>query len=567
MNRKILSFVVLLLGLQLSACTPKKAEPAKVPVAGELDANPQAQPPEASQSDLPDSESANSSADAATSKTEADSDPSTPDEAESVSIESGVSPWIKPDQLPWTASFLQFVDGARIGYTQLDVLPSLLPSGRQITFKRTDSVEFTRAGQAARVDVSLTALETTDGRMVEFKETTLNAGQEIVTEGKLSRGTLKLTTHFGDSAKSERIEIDRGTWGIGGLQAVLMQKPLVAGDKRTARVYVHALRKVVDVELHALELETTAMLDGSRVELLPIDILQRVSDTNSIRSRNWVNAAGEIQKTVTFSGMNISWFRTTPDAVARIHDANRLASDDFKMSIPLVGAGQELESATEVMYMVEATGLDPSATFPSEGKQKVQSATARRAAITVSDIPVSELAKSVKPADAAAFTDSSPLVDATSDDVVQLAASWAGEDSNLLSVAQSLTRSLSENFTLESELTTGFQPTFDLLENKSGNSLEQAILLAGLLRSKSIPSRCVGGLLVDLDKQEFVYHAWTEAWVDGRWIGLDPTTGSLTDARYIKAVDSPMATQNPYEIVLPVLELLPKLNISVSSAK
>ena len=53
---------------------------------------------------------------------------------------------------------------------------------------------------------------------------------------------------------------------------------------------------------------------------------------------------------------------------------------------------------------------------------------------------------------------------------------------------------------------------------REGDCTECAVLLAALLRANGIPSRCVNGLVYSEDdfagqKDVFVYHMWTQAWI------------------------------------------------------
>ncbi|HBE66655.1 MAG TPA: hypothetical protein DDW52_00770, partial [Planctomycetaceae bacterium] len=202
---------------------------------------------------------------------------------------SGEQAWITNDQLPWEASFLQYLNGVRVGYTQFSILPPALENSRQVTIRRDDSIEFTRAGQTSRIKVSLESQETADGRMLDFVETTVNGRHTLVTKARLSRGVLRLTTTVGDETKTESVKIPFGTWGVMGIQALLMQDPMQPGQKRTATIYVPSLRKVVNVNLVAGQLEDTALLEGQRAELLPIEVTQMIDETNGSQSINWVN--------------------------------------------------------------------------------------------------------------------------------------------------------------------------------------------------------------------------------------------------------------------------------------
>jgi transglutaminase-like putative cysteine protease len=61
----------------------------------------------------------------------------------------------------------------------------------------------------------------------------------------------------------------------------------------------------------------------------------------------------------------------------------------------------------------------------------------------------------------------------------------------------------------------------EVLASGEGVCRDHAVLLTTLLRAAGIPSRVVAGL-VHMDGA-FYYHAWCEAFVEGRWVGLDST--------------------------------------------
>ena len=58
---------------------------------------------------------------------------------------------------------------------------------------------------------------------------------------------------------------------------------------------------------------------------------------------------------------------------------------------------------------------------------------------------------------------------------------------------------------------------------RQGDCTEHGVLLAALLRAKNIPARIDVGLVYVPKTQNFWYHLWTEAFIDGRWIPLDAT--------------------------------------------
>jgi hypothetical protein len=78
-----------------------------------------------------------------------------------------------------------------------------------------------------------------------------------------------------------------------------------------------------------------------------------------------------------------------------------------------------------------------------------------------------------------------------------------------------------------------FATASEVCRDRSGDCSEHAVLLAAVARVQGIPSRVamgltyVGGI--------FGGHAWTEVWIDGRWIALDATLGlGSVDAAHIR---------------------------------
>ncbi|MCW5936459.1 MAG: lasso peptide biosynthesis protein [Fimbriimonadaceae bacterium] len=73
----------------------------------------------------------------------------------------------------------------------------------------------------------------------------------------------------------------------------------------------------------------------------------------------------------------------------------------------------------------------------------------------------------------------------------------------------------------------------EIWSSGEGVCRDHAIVLATILRSNGIPARLVSGLVYGAGA--FYYHAWVEALIENRWIGLDSTRSrSLIDATHIK---------------------------------
>ncbi|MDG2149117.1 MAG: transglutaminase-like domain-containing protein [Planctomycetota bacterium] len=78
-----------------------------------------------------------------------------------------------------------------------------------------------------------------------------------------------------------------------------------------------------------------------------------------------------------------------------------------------------------------------------------------------------------------------------------------------------------------------FASAAEVCRSRSGDCSEHAVLLAAVARAQGLPSRVAMGLVYV--GGIFGGHAWTEVWVDGRWIALDATLGlGFVDPSHIR---------------------------------
>jgi len=85
-------------------------------------------------------------------------------------------------------------------------------------------------------------------------------------------------------------------------------------------------------------------------------------------------------------------------------------------------------------------------------------------------------------------------------------------------------------------LSVGYASALEVATTRQGDCTEHALLLTAIARASGIPSRVATGLAYvprfGDREQVFVPHAWTEAYVDGRWQGFDAALSGF-DAGHI----------------------------------
>ncbi len=83
-------------------------------------------------------------------------------------------------------------------------------------------------------------------------------------------------------------------------------------------------------------------------------------------------------------------------------------------------------------------------------------------------------------------------------------------------------RDYTHSFISEKNYASAFDSDLKILEHRSGDCTEHAVLLASLGRAAKIPTRVAFGLVLVSDI--FIGHAWVEALIDGHWEPFDATS-------------------------------------------
>ncbi|MEZ6133542.1 MAG: hypothetical protein R3C53_01400 [Pirellulaceae bacterium] len=252
-------------------------------------------------------------------------------------------PWIAPDLLPWETSYAQYVGNQRIGFSMLSVRPPTL-NNQSVRIVRHDFLEHNAQGKLTTVEIELEAVERHTGQLQSFSQRTMAGGVQAEVQGSVYDATLKMEAINATGKTQATVAYGDDVWGVLGVQAMLLHSPIKAGQRREGKVFVPGLGAVVEVELEAgSQLEPTPLVGGSSPELLPVDITMR-SDTGGMRSRNWVNERGEIEKTATLTPPIVVTFRIPSETAAQLAAESRLTRLQ-NVTVELAGSVSELGRA------------------------------------------------------------------------------------------------------------------------------------------------------------------------------------------------------------------------------
>jgi len=130
-------------------------------------------------------------------------------------------------------------------------------------------------------------------------------------------------------------------------------------------------------------------------------------------------------------------------------------------------------------------------------------------------------------------------VESDDEEVIAMAGEISGDDRNPVAVARKLMHWVYRK--VDKKPVLSVPSALETLRRREGDCNEHATLLAALLRASGIPARLCAGLVYS--RENFYYHAWTEAYLDG-WISMDATMNQMpVDATHIKLVEGNLERQ------------------------
>jgi len=389
----------------------------------------------------------------------------------------------------------------------------------------------------------------------------------VVTCGRVQGDELLIRVDRAGESKTSSLKWSKEYGGFHAPDQSLADKPMQPGETRTLKALYPLLNQVATFRCDAKGYETVQLLTGSH-ELLRIEravtVDAGVLGKQTLRETLWTDRTGEILKRFE-STMNVTIYAATKEVAL---DQTDLASLDVGWNLT-VKVGRPLgrpHEAQRLRYRVRLKEDDPAAMFVSGPYQQLKSIDAHTAEITVyGRRPGMPLPKADPSKDLPTEADRQANSMIQSDDpvIVAMAKGAAPDETDAEKVAVALEKHV-HNAISQVDYSQAFASAVEVAKTRRGDCTEHAVLLAALCRARGIPARVALGLVYVEGAQAFGYHAWTEAYVDGRWLGLDATRPhGGTSAAYLEVSHSSLEGASAYASLLPIVQLAGRLEIEI----
>jgi hypothetical protein len=431
-----------------------------------------------------------------------------------------------------------------------------------------------RAGKPMETRSTLTSLETPDGKLLEF---TCRTGQEtvsMVVEGRVAGDKADLTVTTMGKTTVSSIPWSPEYLGFFAMDQSPRRQPMKPGERRTLRGLVPLFNQVAETELVARQYEPVQLLDGTR-ELLRVDGTTKL-EGQTVQATAWCDRAGETWR-LRSDTLDLETYRTTKE-VALGESAPAKVDLILTVAVPVDRPLPRARDTKRIRYRVRLEGGDPASAFVVGPSQQVRSIDANTAEITVVSCRLPVVRGKKPTTDNGQLTiaenrqlatdnclpgDREPnnFIQSDNPKIIAAARKAAGDLTDPWQVAVALERAVGTLIT-KPDYSQAFASAAEVIESGTGDCTEHAVLLAALARARGIPARVALGLVYGDGK--FLYHAWTEVFIDGQWTGLDGTRGrGGIDAAYLKLGHSNLQGASALAALLPVAQVAGRLKIEI----
>ncbi|MEX2188506.1 MAG: transglutaminase family protein [Pirellulales bacterium] len=417
-----------------------------------------------------------------------------------------------------------YMRGTKVGYasTRQRVVEEHGETLSETTTSMT--LETPRENAVARMKITATSVETPQGDLRRYSRST-DVGKELQTANcRVAGGTLTIEDRVGGDRQLPWREEFLGphAW-----ERILASSPPTPGETRSFRALEESYLAIAAQELVGGPVEETTTPTGKK-RLRRVEHRVTTPDAQTQVYQLWIDERGTCVKQRNDAADMEMHLLSREEALKPSASPLNLVDDMMvRLATPLANARRTkwvryriAVERGEVERMVAAC--------PSQAVRRIDAQTVELVVRAVGpETDLAARAGDVKFADESTPADAAYLKPnhyITADDprVAALAREAAGDAKDPWELAVALERVVADRME-QFDYSQTFLTAAEAAVGRRGDCSEHAVLLAAVLRARKIPSRVAIGLVYV--NGAMGYHMWTEAWINGRWVGLDATRG------------------------------------------
>lgn len=415
--------------------------------------------------------------------------------------------------------FAVFMEGKKVGHA----IQTRVVTDVNVTTSEEVSITISRADIPITINMTETCIETTDGKPLGFKVVQDMSIMTMNVAGTVDEhGTVNVTTKSMGSEQKSTLEWPSGAVMAEGLRLLTLEKGLKEGSTYTAKIFSPGILDALESKIQIGPKQNVDLL-GRVVALTEVTTTLNIPGAGEIVSKTYVDENLRTQKSVMpVAGLNVEMVACAKEFALGENDVLELVDKMFvKSPQPL----ENLASVKSITYELIPTKETAKLTIPSNDNQKVEQLNGK---VIVTVKPVSAPKGANFPytgSDKAILEATKPTRFLQSDQkgIIELARSAVGRTKDVSEAVKKI-EAFVGNYIENTSLSVGYASAAEVAASRQGDCSEFAVLTAAMCRAIGIPAQVVVGIAYVEDfagLQGFGGHAWAQAYVGGKWIGLD----------------------------------------------
>ncbi len=455
-----------------------------------------------------------------------------------------------------------YLSGQRIGYAHSSTEPFEQDGQEMVRSTTVANMTIKRFGQSLVMKTTLITEETFDGELRKFSYESANPpASSTSTMGTITGDVLKLKQTVNGKTKESTQAWRKEVKSPAYQDRLLKESPLKTGELRSFEAFMPEFNKVATIKLQAAaDLEDATLLEGKIRKLLKIKMTQSVLPGMVMNA--FVDDKGEAIKTGTsMLGTEMAFYLVDKGEALKV-----ISGAELDLAVSTLVKVKKIPNAhttKSVKYRVTTKGKDSEGFLPSGESQKVTKVSDEVSEVTVIALPIPD--KAVIKDVGAEFLAATQFLQSDDERVKDHANKAAGDETDPAQIARRMEKYVHQKLD-KKNFSTAMASAGEVARTLEGDCTEHAVLLAGMLRAKGIPSRVVVGLVYVDSLSAFGGHMWTEANLDGHWIPLDATLGrGGIGGAHLKLSDSSLNDDGPSALssFAPLMLVIGQMQIEV----
>jgi hypothetical protein len=378
-------------------------------------------------------------------------------------------------------------------------------------------------GIPVTVKMTETSVETKAGKPLAFESVQLLGMMTMKVSGKVNdAGIVEVTNSSLGAEQKSTAKWPEGALMSEGLRLLTLKHGLKAGSEYSAKIFSAGIMQAVEAKVSVGEKKDVDLL-GRVVKLTEVTTTLTMPGAGQIPSISYVDDdMNALKNSMAIAGMEVDMIACAKEFALGDNDVLEMIGMMFVDSpVSLGNPG----SASAITYWIRPNpGAD--FTIPTTDNQTATRLPGGAIKLVVKPVAAPSGGRMPYRGDDPALREAvepTRFLQSDRQEIIALARKAVGRTKDPAQAARRIEAFVAD-YIEDRSLSVGYASAAEVAESRQGDCSEFAVLTAAMCRAVGIPAQVVVGVAYVADfagHEGFGGHAWTQAYVGGKWVGLD----------------------------------------------